>query len=135
MWRNREINRFNQSLLCEKSKFSVCKMSSSNRNLPVHFVPLVLCITKIDYHQDKYHSETRKARKILLFRMWTVFISRRYEYFSSGLVWCVQTLQWTTSLNLGISFNLRRGCEIISSLTCQESFSELLFYVRLTNIE
>ena len=112
MWRNREINRFTQYLLYEKSKFSVCKMSPCNRNLPVLFVPFVLRITKIDYYQDKYHSETQKARKILLFRMWTVFISRRYEYFCSGLVWCVQTLQWTTSLNLGISFNLRWWCEI-----------------------
>ena len=94
MWRNREIIRFTQYLLYEKSKFSVYKMSPCNRNVPVHFVPFVLRITKIDYHQDKYHSETQKTRKILLFRMWTVFISRRYEYFCSGLVWCVQTLQW-----------------------------------------
>ena len=135
MWRYREINRFAQCQLYEKSKSSVCKMSPYNRNGPVHFVPFVLCITKIEYHQDKCHSETQKARKILLFRMWTVFISSGYEYFCSGLVWCVQTLQWTTSLNLVISFNLRRGSEFISSLSCQESFSELLFYVRLTNIE
>jgi hypothetical protein len=93
MRHNREINRFTQYQLYEKSKFSVCNMSPCNRNIPVHFVLFVPPITKIDFQYDICHSETQNTRKILLFRVWNVFISRRYEYFCSGLVWCVQTLQ------------------------------------------